>query len=116
MFTGIISVLHEAGALVCVEGIETEAEALCAIDANADSSRETSSRRERGPVPENARSEVFERLITAIAPTSRFQKRQHMRLVPYLAAIKNAVQTWRSAPSWSRPRRAAQAPSAQRCY
>src|SRR5215510_15562581 len=36
MFTGIISVLHEAGALVCVEGIETEAEALCAIDANAD--------------------------------------------------------------------------------
>src|SRR5207247_4642450 len=36
MFTGIISVLREAGALVCVEGIETEAEALCAIDANAD--------------------------------------------------------------------------------
>ena len=36
MFTGIVSVLHEAGALVCVEGIETEAEALCATDANAD--------------------------------------------------------------------------------
>ena len=36
MFTGIVSVLHEAGALVCVEGIETEDEALCATDANAD--------------------------------------------------------------------------------
>ncbi len=36
MFAGIVSVLHDAGALVCVEGIETEAEALCAIDANAD--------------------------------------------------------------------------------
>ena len=36
MFTGIVSVLHEAGALVCVEGIETEDEALVAIDANAD--------------------------------------------------------------------------------
>src|SRR5215471_3854652 len=36
MFTGIVSLLHEAGALVCVEGIETEAEALGAIEANAD--------------------------------------------------------------------------------
>src|SRR5690349_24826077 len=36
MFTGIIAVLHEAGALVCVEGIESEAEALCATEANAD--------------------------------------------------------------------------------
>jgi len=29
----IISVLHEAGALVCVEGIETEAEAFAPFDA-----------------------------------------------------------------------------------
>jgi EAL domain-containing protein (putative c-di-GMP-specific phosphodiesterase class I) len=36
MFAGIVSVLHDAGALVCVEGIETEDEALCAIDAKAD--------------------------------------------------------------------------------
>jgi EAL domain-containing protein (putative c-di-GMP-specific phosphodiesterase class I) len=36
MFSGIVSVLHQAGALVCVEGIETEHEALCAIDAGAD--------------------------------------------------------------------------------
>jgi EAL domain-containing protein (putative c-di-GMP-specific phosphodiesterase class I) len=36
MFTGIVSVLHDAGALVCVEGIETKDQALCAIDARAD--------------------------------------------------------------------------------
>lgn len=36
MFFGIVQLLHEAGALVCVEGIETRAEALCAIDADAD--------------------------------------------------------------------------------
>jgi EAL domain-containing protein (putative c-di-GMP-specific phosphodiesterase class I) len=36
MFAGIVSVLHDAGALVCVEGIETEAEALCATEAKAD--------------------------------------------------------------------------------
>src|SRR6266581_1102357 len=36
MFTGIVAVLHEAGALVCVEGIENEAEALCATDAGGE--------------------------------------------------------------------------------
>jgi len=36
MFAGIVSVLHDAGTLVCVEGIETEDQALCAIDARAD--------------------------------------------------------------------------------
>jgi EAL domain-containing protein (putative c-di-GMP-specific phosphodiesterase class I) len=36
MFAGIVSVLHDAGALVCVEGIETEDQALCAAEANAD--------------------------------------------------------------------------------
>jgi EAL domain-containing protein (putative c-di-GMP-specific phosphodiesterase class I) len=36
MFAGIVSVLQDAGALVCVEGIETEAEALCATEAKAD--------------------------------------------------------------------------------
>lgn len=36
MLGGIVSVLHDAGAMVCVEGIETEDQALCAIDAGAD--------------------------------------------------------------------------------
>ncbi|HET7764965.1 MAG TPA: EAL domain-containing protein [Burkholderiales bacterium] len=119
MFTGIISVLHEAGALVCVEGIETEGEALCAIDANADLIQGDYFAA-GGPelLPENARSEVFERLITGHrADFADFQKRQHTRLVPYLAAIKNAVQDLSLGADFQP---AAQGllklPSAQRCY
>lgn len=36
ILTGIVSLLHEAGSLVVVEGVETEHEALVAIAANAD--------------------------------------------------------------------------------
>ena len=36
MFAGIVEVLQDSGASVCVEGIETEDQALCAIDAGAD--------------------------------------------------------------------------------
>jgi EAL domain-containing protein (putative c-di-GMP-specific phosphodiesterase class I) len=36
ILTGIVSLLHEAGSLVVVEGVETEDEALVAIAANAD--------------------------------------------------------------------------------
>src|SRR5262249_7628787 len=36
MLGGIVGVLHEAGAVICVEGIETEDQALCALDAGAD--------------------------------------------------------------------------------
>ena len=94
MFTGIISVLHEAGSLVCVEGIESEAEAICAIDANADLMQgDFFSPGSAVLPPENECSEMFARLITGHrADFAEFQKRQHTRLVPYLAALKNAVQ------------------------
>jgi EAL domain-containing protein (putative c-di-GMP-specific phosphodiesterase class I) len=36
MLGGIVSVLQDGGAMVCVEGIETEDQALCALDAGAD--------------------------------------------------------------------------------
>jgi EAL domain-containing protein (putative c-di-GMP-specific phosphodiesterase class I) len=36
MLAGIVSLLRDAGATVCVEGIETEDQALCSIDAGAD--------------------------------------------------------------------------------
>jgi EAL domain-containing protein (putative c-di-GMP-specific phosphodiesterase class I) len=36
MLAGIVAVLQDSGAAVCVEGIETEDQALCAIDAGAD--------------------------------------------------------------------------------
>jgi len=119
MFTGIISVLHEAGALVCVEGIETEAEALCAIDANADLIQgDYFAPASSGLVPENARSDVFARLITGHrADFADFQKRQHMRLVPYLAAIKNAVQDLSLGANFQPAVQGLlKLPSAQRCY
>src|SRR3981081_3422639 len=93
MFTGIISVLHEAGALVCVEGIETEAEALCAIDAHADLMQGDYFAPAASELPpENARSETFARLIAGHrSDVAEFQKRQHARLVAYLASLTNAV-------------------------
>lgn len=36
MLTGIVQVLHQSGCLVVIEGIETEEQALIAIDSNAD--------------------------------------------------------------------------------
>jgi EAL domain-containing protein (putative c-di-GMP-specific phosphodiesterase class I) len=119
MFTGIISVLHEAGALVCVEGIETEAEALCAIDANADLIQgDYFAPGSSELLPENALGEVFARLITGHrADFAGFQKRQQTRLVPYLAAIKNAVQDLSlGAKLQPAVQGLLRLPSAQRCY
>jgi EAL domain-containing protein (putative c-di-GMP-specific phosphodiesterase class I) len=119
MFTGIISVLHEAGALVCVEGIETEAEALVAIDANADLVQgDYFAPGSTGLIEENALSDVFERLITGHrADFAGFQKRQHTRLVPYLAAIKNAVQDLSLGAKFEPAVQGLlKLPSAQRCY
>jgi EAL domain-containing protein (putative c-di-GMP-specific phosphodiesterase class I) len=119
MFTGIISVLHEAGALVCVEGIETEAEALCAIDANADLIQgDYFAPGSAELLSEDVHSEVFERLITGHrADFADFQKRQHTRLVPYLAAIKNAVQDLAlGAKLQPAVQGLLRLPSAQRCY
>jgi len=119
MFTGIVSVLHEAGALVCVEGIETEAEALCAIDANTDLIQgDYFAQGGTELLPENARSEVFAQLITGHrADFEDFQRRQHMRLVPYLAAIKNAVQDISLGAKFQPAVQGLlKLPSAQRCY
>src|SRR2546428_10299546 len=94
MFTGIVSLLHEAGAVACVEGIETEAEALCAIDANADLMQgDYFSPSSPGLPSENACYDLFARLIAGHrADNAEFQNLQHARLQPYLAALKNAVQ------------------------
>src|SRR4029077_10984114 len=119
MFTGIISVLREAGALVCVEGIETEAEALCAIDANTDLIQgDYFAPGGSELLPENARSEEFAQLITGHrADFEDFQRRQHMRLVPYLAAIKNAVQDLSLGAKFQPAVQGLlKLPSAQRCY
>jgi EAL domain-containing protein (putative c-di-GMP-specific phosphodiesterase class I) len=93
MFTGIISVLHEAGALVCVEGIETEAEALCATDADADLMQGNYFAL---PAPslldEHARDSLFVRLFKSFrSETAAFLEQQHIRLEPYIAALADAV-------------------------
>jgi EAL domain-containing protein (putative c-di-GMP-specific phosphodiesterase class I) len=119
MFTGIVAVLHEAGALVCVEGIETEAEALCAIDANADLVQgDYFAPGGAQLAPDDACSDMFDRLITGHrADFAEFQKRQHRRLVPYLAAIKNAVQDVSLGAKFQPAVQGLlKLPSAQRCY
>jgi EAL domain-containing protein (putative c-di-GMP-specific phosphodiesterase class I) len=93
MFTGIISVLHEAGALVCVEGIETEAEALCATDADADLMQGNYFAL---PAPslleEHTRDALFARLFKSFrAETTAFLEQQRIRLEPYIAALADAV-------------------------
>jgi len=93
MFTGIVSVLHEAGALVCVEGIETEAEALCATDADADLMQGNyfappAAQR----LPEHSYDELFNRLLKNFrAEVSEFHDQRRSRLEPYIAAFSDAV-------------------------
>ena len=93
MFTGIISVLHEAGALVCVEGIETEGEALCATEANADLLQGNYFAAPAArPATERASSELFGRLFSQFREESaEFRNRRRARLEPYLSAFSDAV-------------------------
>jgi EAL domain-containing protein (putative c-di-GMP-specific phosphodiesterase class I) len=93
MFGGIVSVLHEAGALVCVEGIETEEEALCATDANADL---VQGKYFAGPAaalpPEGCAREVFTRLFAGFrAEIADTQAQRRALLQPYFAAIAGAA-------------------------
>lgn len=93
MFSGIVSVLHEAGALVCVEGIETEAEALCATDADADLMQGNffAPPAARRPA-EHACDELFSRLLKDFrSESSEFHALRRSRLEPYIAAFADAV-------------------------
>ena len=93
MFAGIVSVLHEAGALVCVEGIETEDEALCATDANADlvqghyfASPAT------GLVEEGCARDTFARLFAGFrAEVLEMQAQRHAKLEPYFSGLATAA-------------------------
>jgi len=95
MFAGIVSVLHEAGALVCVEGIETENEALCAAEANADLLQGSYF---AGPStelpPDDVCRDTFTRLFAGFrAETLEMQARREARLDPYLGALSAAGRT-----------------------
>src|SRR5881296_3099740 len=93
MFTGIISVLREAGALVCVEGIETEAEALCATDADADLMQGNYFAPPATQLqPEHACDDLFARLFRNFRlETAEFYDQRRVRLQPYVSALANAV-------------------------
>src|SRR6266481_7896848 len=93
MFAGIISVLHESGALVCVEGIETEAEALCATDADADLMQGNYFAPPATHLqPEHACDDLFVRLFRNFRlETAEFYEQRRVRLEPYIAALADAV-------------------------
>src|SRR6266581_4634386 len=93
MFTGIISVLHESGALVCVEGIETEAEALCATDADADLMQGNYFASPAAQLPsEHACDDLFARLFRNFRlETAEFYDQRRAGLQPYIAALADAV-------------------------
>jgi EAL domain-containing protein (putative c-di-GMP-specific phosphodiesterase class I) len=93
MFAGIISVLHEAGALVCVEGIETEEEALCATDSNADLLQGNFfAIPAPRPPAKNSCDDLFARLFADFREdTAEFRNRRRARLEPYIAALSDAV-------------------------
>lgn len=93
MLAGIVSILHEAGALVCVEGIETEAEALCATEADADlvQGNYFAPPAERLPAT-NTWDGLFTRLSTGFrADITEFHGQQRARLEPYIAGMADAV-------------------------
>jgi EAL domain-containing protein (putative c-di-GMP-specific phosphodiesterase class I) len=89
MFNGIVSVLHEAGALVCVEGIETEDEALCATDANADLVQGNYFASPAAQLPPgDVCRDTFRRLFAGFrAETRGLQGRRRAMLEPYFAAL-----------------------------
>jgi len=93
MFAGIISVLHEAGALVCVEGIETEAEALCATDSDSDLMQGNYFAAPAARLPaEHSCDDLFARLFKKFrAETTEFRDQRRVRLQPYIAALADAV-------------------------
>jgi hypothetical protein len=86
-------VLHEAGALVCVEGIETEEEALCATDSNADLLQGNFfAIPAPRPPAKNSCDDLFARLFADFREdTAEFRNRRRARLEPYIAALSDAV-------------------------
>ena len=93
MFAGIISVLHESGALVCVEGIETESEALCATDADADLMQGNYFAPPAVQLlDEHVCEDLFVRLFRNFRlETADFYDQRRVRLQPYVSALANAV-------------------------
>ena len=93
MFTGIVSLLHEAGALVCVEGIENQAEALCAADANADMMQGFYFGLPGDALPDDTECRrLFSGLFDEFqADAMAFRGRRQAILEPYFAALADSA-------------------------
>ena len=89
MFTGIVQLMHEAGALVCVEGIETQAEALCAIDAGADLVQGYYFAQAAAALPEqdDCRAKFHGLFEGFRSDANELQGRRHASLKPYTGAL-----------------------------
>jgi EAL domain-containing protein (putative c-di-GMP-specific phosphodiesterase class I) len=119
MFTGIVSVLHEAGALVCVEGIETEDEALCATDANADLMQGNYFAGPAATLPEeDCARERFTRLFTGFrTEMAEAQAQRRAMLQPYFTALAAAARALSSGIDLAAAAASLLAqPGTQRCY
>jgi EAL domain-containing protein (putative c-di-GMP-specific phosphodiesterase class I) len=93
MFSGIVSVLHQAGALVCVEGIQTEQEALCALDSGADL---VQGNLFATPAPrlvgEDTCRDLFSKLLSRFGEESlEYRVRRRASLQEYSAALERAA-------------------------
>ncbi len=93
MFSGIVSVLHQAGALVCVEGIETQNEALCALDAGADMVQgHLFARPAARLVEESSCRDLFAQLLTQFGEESaEYRVRRRAGLQLYSSALERAA-------------------------
>jgi EAL domain-containing protein (putative c-di-GMP-specific phosphodiesterase class I) len=120
MFAGIVALLHEAGALVCVEGIETEAEALCATEASADLMQGNYFAAPGAPAPDEAACrEMFGRLFgTHRSDSMRLHARRLASLQRYFDAVTDAAREMsagaREYPAALEP--LLELPWVQRCY
>jgi EAL domain-containing protein (putative c-di-GMP-specific phosphodiesterase class I) len=90
---GLISLLHEAGKLVLIEGIETEREALLAMEGDADFVQGSYfSRPAAAPVDTHASGTVLQTLFESYREkTERAERKRHLRLAPYMRALEGAA-------------------------
>jgi len=90
---GMVSLLHEAGALVVMEGVETRDEALLAMDCDADFVQGYLFGRPAPIVPDKPQSrQMFEQLWDDFAAMVRPQIQQHRKeIAPYQNALGYAA-------------------------
>jgi EAL domain-containing protein (putative c-di-GMP-specific phosphodiesterase class I) len=119
MMPVMVSLLHEAGSLVLMEGIETEGEALMAMDADADFVQGYYFGSPAESLPDQYKSHtLFERLWVAFREVTLPEVSYHRREIgPYLNAIGHAASLIESGlPLAHAASGFLELPGAERCY